>query len=108
MSLINNFVAQYGATVIYAIITAVIGYLGIIIKNTLKRYFSEKEKREIIKNAVSAVEQCCRDKHGEEKFKEATTSVKKVLRDKKITASDTEIRIIIESVLAEHNDAFHK
>ena len=55
MSLINNFIAQYGATIIYAIITAVIGYLGIIIKNTLRQYFSEKEKREIIKNAVHGV-----------------------------------------------------
>ncbi len=108
LKVFNDFVAQYGATVLYTIITAVIGYLGIVIKNMLKRHFAEKEKREIVKNAVSAVEQCCCDKHGEQKLNEATESVKKLLSDRKINASETEIRVLIESALAKQNDAFHK
>lgn len=81
LSLINNFVALYGATVIYVIITALIGCVAIIIKNKLKRYFSEKEKQKTVKNAVLA-EQCRCDKHGEEKL-ETATSVKEILLDKK-------------------------
>lgn len=87
-------------------ITAIIGYLGVAAKNALCRYISNREKREVVRCAVCAVEQSCCDKHGEEKLAEATVAAEKILSDRKISISGDEMRVLIESTLAEMNNTF--
>lgn len=106
MKIIGEFISEYGASILYTVITAIIGYLLVAAKNALYRYISNKEKREVIRCAVFAVEQSCCDKHGQEKLNEAVAAAEKVLSDRKISVSCDEMRVLIEATLAEMNNVF--
>ena len=61
-----EFINTYGMQLMYAVITAIAGYLGIVFKNLAKKFFNDKTKKEVAKNAVQFVEQVFKNLHGEE------------------------------------------
>lgn len=99
----KEFLAQYGFSLIYALITAIAGYVGIVIKNLYKRYADDKTKRDVVKNCVLAVDQLYKNLHGEEKFNMCFTSVVEILNEKGISISELEARCLIESAVREVN-----
>ena len=103
-----EFLNQYGLQIMYAIITAIAGYIGIAVKNLFKKYVNDKTKVAVAKTAVQFVEQVYADLHGEEKLNEALRAAAEMLKEKGITVSDLELRVLIEAAVAEFNDAFHK
>lgn len=101
-------VAWYGATILYTILTAIAGYIGIAVKNLYEKYVNDKTKKDVVKICVKAVEQIYTDLHGEEKLNMCIDSVVSMLGVKGISVTDIEVRMLIEAAVAEFNDAFHK
>lgn len=108
MKLIADFLSLYGMEILYAVVTAVAGYLGIVIKNLCTKYINDKTKTAVAKTAVQFVEQVYKDLHGEEKLNCALSAASEMLGEKGITTSDLELRYLIEAAVAEFNNAFNK
>ena len=107
MELLNEFIATYGSAILYSILTAIAGYIGIAIKNAYTKYINDKTKQDVVKTCVKAVEQLYKDLHGEEKLQKAIESASEMLMNKNIAITDIELRMMIEAAVAEFNDAFH-
>jgi hypothetical protein len=103
-----EFINQYGVEIMYAIITAVAGYIGIVVKNLCTKYINDKTKAAVAKTAVQFVEQVYKDLHGEEKLNAALEAASEMLTEKGITVSQLEMRVLIEAAVAEFNNAFNK
>lgn len=107
MEFIKLFISEYGATILYTILTALAGYLGVKAKALADKYINDKTKRAVAKTAVQAVEQVYKDLHGEEKLNEALNAASEILTEKNIAVTDLELRMLIEAILAEFNNAFN-
>jgi len=81
------------------IITGVIGYLGVRIKNIIKEYYMDRTKKEIVDKTVKYVEQTCKNYSCSEKKSKALSLSLNWLNEKKINISDTELEILIESAV---------
>ena len=103
-----EFINEYGLQLIYAIVTAIAGYVGIVIKNIVTKYLNDKTKLAVAKTAVQYVEQVYKDLHGEEKLNAALVAASEMLLEKGIHITELELRVMIEAALAEFNDAFNK
>lgn len=104
----NEFLSTYGMEILGTILTALAGYLGIVIKNLCQKYLNDKTKQDVAKTCVKAVEQIYKDLHGEEKFNKALECISDMLAEKGIAVSDTEMKMLIESAVAEFNEVFSK
>lgn len=60
MELFKEFISAYGTTILYSILTAVAGYIGIVVKNLYQKYINDKTKQDVAKTVVQAVEQIIR------------------------------------------------
>ena len=103
-----EFINTYGMQIMYAVITAIAGYVGIVVKNLVTKYLNDKTKKEVAKNAVQFVEQVCKNLHGEEKLNEALLAAAEMLAEKGISVTELELRVLIESAVGEFNKAFEK
>ena len=103
-----EFINQYGMQIVYAIITAIAGYIGLVVKNLCTKYINDKTKAAVAKTAVQFVEQVYKDLHGEDKLKTALSAASEMLNEKGITVSDLELRVLIEAAVGEFNNAFNK
>lgn len=103
-----EFINTYGMQIMYAIITAIAGYVGIVVKNLVTKYLNDKTKKEVAKNAVQFVEQVYKNLHGEDKLAEALVAASEMLAEKGITITDLELRVLVEAAVAEFNKAFEK
>lgn len=108
MNAFGEFVQQYGATIIYTIVTAILGYLGIVIKNLIAKYLDDKTKRDIVKSCVRAVEQLYKDLHGQDKYDKVVEYATEILLSKGIEVSASEIKILIEQFVIEMNNELNK
>lgn len=96
-----EFVAEYGTTILYAIVTAVAGYIGMVVKNIYQKYVDDKTKERVVATVVKAVKQLYSDLNGEEKLAKAIENISEMLNEKGISASELEIRMLIESAVSE-------
>ena len=103
-----EFINEYGTTIMYAIMTAIGGYIGVVVKNLVTKYLNDKTKQAVAKTAVQFVEQVYKHMHGEEKLNEALAAAAEMLAEKGITVTDLEMRVLIEAAVAEFNEAFNK
>ena len=103
-----QFVSEYGTTILYAVLTAIAGWLGIVFKSLYTKYINDKTKQAVCKTVVQGVEQIYKDLHGEEKLDAALNAASEMLEEKGIHVTDLELRMLIEAALAEFNDAFNK
>ena len=104
----SEFVNAYGTQILYTVVTAIAGYIGIVLKNLVKKYFNDKTKKEVAKNAVQFVEQVYHNLRGEEKLKEALNAASDMLSEKGIAITELELRVLVEAAVAEFNKAFEK
>lgn len=102
-----EFINQYGMEILYAIITAIAGYIGIVVKNLCTKYINDKTKAAVAKTAVQFVEQVYKDLHGPEKLDQALSAASEMLAEKGITVSELELRVLIEAAVGEFNNAFN-
>lgn len=111
---IINFLNEYG--ILSMVITAVVGAVGTALGLFFKRLYTntigDKIKldtvKEIARVVVKFVEQVYKDIHGKEKLDKALEAFAEMLNNKGITISELEMRVYLESALAEFNEAFNK
>ncbi len=104
MDLLKEFINSYGVAILYTIVTAVFGYIGVVIKNLIQKYINDKTKKSIIKTCVQAVEQLYKDLHGQDKFDMCVEYASQMLENKGIPISAIEIQMLIEAAVKEMND----
>lgn len=110
MDFVKEFLSIYGMPILYSIITAIFGYLGIVIKRLYQKNIVEsddKTKENIVNICVKAVEQMYKDLHGAEKLQKALEAVSEMLASKDISVTETELRMLIEAAVGEFNDVFN-
>lgn len=103
-----DFINEYGTTILYAIITTIAGYIGIVVKNLYQRYVNDQTKRDVVKTVVQGVEQIYKDLHGEDKLNKALESASEMLALKGVNVTELELRMLIEAAVGEFNNAFNK
>ena len=103
-----DFVNQYGTSILYTVLTAIFGYVGIVAKNLYTKYINDKTKQAVVKTVVQGVEQMYKDLRGDEKLNKALEAASEMLEEKGIAISGFELRMLIEAALAEFNGAFNK
>lgn len=102
--MLTDFIAQYGTTILYALLTAVAGAIGTWIGKIYKRYINDKTKKDVVRTCVRAVEQIYKDLHGAEKYEKAVDSVTEILNTKGIPITDLEIKMLIEATCSEFSE----
>ena len=107
MDIFTQFIKEYGTTILYTILTALAGYIGIWVKSLYTKYINDKTKQDVVKTCVSAVEQLYKDLHGEEKYNKVVESVSEMLMEKGITITDLELKMLIEAAVGEFNEVFN-
>lgn len=108
MDIIKEFIQNYAGELIFAALTAIVGFIGTALKKEYEDSNEDKKKREIIANVVKSVEQIYKNIHGTEKLKKAMETASKMLAQKGISITELELMVLIESALCEFNDAFNK
>ena len=102
-----EFINQYGMQILYMFVTAIAGYVGIVLKNLCAKYLDDQTKRAVAESAVQFVEQVYKDMHGDDKLNAAMSAASDMLAEKGIMISDLELRVLLEAALAKLNDAFN-
>ena len=106
--MILEFINLYGYDLLYAIVVAIGGFIGLCLKELFTKIAHDKTKLSVAKNAVKYVEQVFRDLHGDEKLNKAMEAASQMLAEKGIAITDLELRVLIEAALAELNNVFEK
>ena len=101
--MIVEFINQYGYDLLYAIVVAIGGFIGLCLKNLLTRLLNDKTKRDVAKKAVRYVEQVCKELHGDDKLNEALKATSQLLAEKGISITDLELRVLVEAAVNEMN-----
>ena len=99
MSDIVRLISDNLIQILSTVITGIIGYLGIRIKNIYKGYIEDKIKKEIVEKTVMYVEQTSKNLSCEEKKEKALKKSLEWIQETKIDISDTELEILIESAV---------
>lgn len=105
MNVFMEFLSEYGPTMLYTIISGIISYIAIRIKNIYTNYTNEKVKESIVKNCVKATEQIYANLSGEQKYEKALEAIKEMMQAKKIDITDFEIKMLVEAACNELNKA---
>ena len=94
-----NAIQPYFLEIIAGILTAVATYIGSKIKKLYEEKVNTETKEKIVKTVVNAVEQLYKDLHGEEKLDKCLENIVEMFNEKGLTASELEIRMLIESAV---------
>ena len=85
--------------IIGIILTGIVSYIGLQAKNIYQNFVNEKIKKYIVEKTVNYVEQIGNNLSCEKKKDLALKKSLEWLEEKKISASDTELEILIESAV---------
>ena len=99
--MVKEFLAQYGMEMVSTIVVAIMGFIGICIKNVIKKISDDKIKEQVCKTVVKAVEQMYSDLTGTEKYEKAVENITDMLTEKGISATELEVQMLIESCVKE-------
>lgn len=108
MDFLTQFISEYGTTILYGILTAIAGAVGVWVKSIYTKYINDQTKEEVVRICVGAVEQLYKELHGEEKYNKVVESAVEMLEEKGITISELELKMLIEATVGEFNEAFKK
>lgn len=95
----KEFISVYGLPIIGSVVTAVFGWVGVQIKNLYQRYADTREKQEVCKTVVNAVEQIYSDLGGDEKLDRALSAAQEMLNSRGIACTELELRMLLESAV---------
>ena len=108
MELINQFIDMYGMEILTTVITAIAGWLAVVIKKLVTKYLNDKTKQDIAKIVVSGIEQCYKTLDGPAKLEKAVEAATEMLNEKGIKVTEVELRMLLEGALGEFNKVFEK
>lgn len=101
--MVREFLTQYGMELVSTVVVAIMGFIGICIKNVIKKISDDRTKEQVCKTVVKAVEQMYSDLTGDERYEKAVESVSEMLEEKGIGATELEVKMLIESAVKEMN-----
>lgn len=105
MNVFEEFIATYGTTILYTVLTAIAGYCGVL----LKRAWQAIEKKSTVKTVVEAVEQLKKTDYKEltqAQIKEkAVEGAMQIFKSKNIKITEFEVDMLIESVINGFNSS---
>lgn len=104
----ETFINEYGTTLIYTVVTAILGFIGIALKNILERFVNDKRKQKIVETCVNAAEQIYKELKGKEKLEKVKENIVAMLNEKGLTISELEMDMLIEAAVAEMNKQIKK
>ncbi len=104
----ETFVNEYGTTLIYTVLTAILGFIGIAIKNLLERFVNDKRKQKIVETCVNAAEQIYKELKGNAKLEKVKENIVAMLNEQGLTISELEMDMLIEAAVAEMNKQIKK
>jgi hypothetical protein len=104
----ETFINEYGTMLIYSIVSAILGFVGIAIKKFLERFVNDKEKQKIVETCVKAAEQIYKELKGKEKLEKVKENIVAMLNEKGLTISELEMDMLIEAAVAEMNKQIKK
>lgn len=99
----EEFVSTYGMQLLAAITTAILGGIGMAIRNAARRWLDDDTKRTVAKTAVAFAEQIFQNLHGAEKMEKAMETACALLREKGICWEVNELKILLEAAVLEMN-----
>lgn len=99
MEIVEEFIATYGVTILYSILTAVASFIGLKLKELYEKYINDKTKKDVVNTVCGAINQLYSNLNGPEKLDKAIENITAVLNEKGITISDVEMRMLIESTV---------
>ena len=105
-TIFTDFINNYGMEILYTIVMAVVGYVGIVLKNLYQKYVNDATKKAVVKTCVQAVEQIYTDLHGQDKFNKVVESASEMLNEKGVAITDIELKMLIEAAVGEFNKVF--
>ena len=108
MKLINEFLNNYGMTIIYALLTAIAGFIGTQLKKIYEEKCQEELKKKIVLTCVKAVEQMYHNLSGTEKYEKALENIQEMLEQKGIYCTELELKMLIEECVADFNEPWHE
>lgn len=92
-----NFLINNGLQLLYLVLTTLVSYLTLKIKNLYNKYVNDEMKKSVTEICVNACEQLYKGNDSEEKYNLAFNNIKTMLKSKNIKIDDTEIKLMIES-----------
>ena len=103
MKLFIEFFNAYGMEIIFTIVTAVAGFIGMQIKALYEKYITDKRAKAVVETCVSAIEQLYHDLDGAEKYEKAVEAAQEMLTSKGIDVTELELELLIESAVSAFN-----
>lgn len=103
MKIFTEFINEYGMTIIYAILTAIAGFIASQIKKIYQEKVDTATKQKIVETCVKAVEQIYQGVSGAEKLERAKTNIITMLNERGLNITELELDMMIEAVVAEFN-----
>lgn len=108
MEILKQVLSDYGMQILSAILTALAGYIALVAKKYANKWLNDATKKSIAKTVVSGIEQCYKDLGGPEKLEKALAAASEMLEEQGIKCNELELRMLLESALAEFNKVFEK
>lgn len=99
MEILKEFIATYGTTILYTVLTAIASYVGLAVKRVYEKYVNDKTKKDVVETTCKYVEQLYVDLSGEEKLAMAINGATELLAEKGIMISEVELRMLIEATV---------
>ena len=99
---------MYGTEIIGTLLVAIAGVFAMIIKNMTAKYLDNDTKRTMARVVVQFIEQTYKELHGADKLNAALIVLADMLQEKGISATELEMRVLIEAAVAEFNKVFEK
>ena len=89
--------------IIITIVTGVITWIGITLKNAYTKYIDTKTKKEIVTATVKYIEQITKNTNitNKDKFESAKTKSLKWIKEKGLKINETELEVLIENAVCE-------
>ena len=106
--MLKEFIAEYGTSIIYTIATAILGFIGMTVKNIIEKYVDEKKKEKIVETCVKAAEQIYKELKGNDKLGKVKENIISMLTEQGLTISELEMDMMIEAAVAEMNKQIKK
>lgn len=99
------FMSTYFTKIIAALLFAGLGCLGYGVKVLVARYLMDETKLSVARVSVKFVEQVWKTIHGPDKLAKALETAAALLKKKGIDFDAAEMKVLIESAVAEFNTA---
>ena len=103
-----EFIAEYGTSIIYTIATAILGFVGMTVKNIIEKYVDEKKKEKVVETCVKAAEQIYKELKGNDKLEKVKENIISMLTEQGLAISELEMDMMIEAAVAEMNKQIKK